>query len=59
MKFLSIFPVKLKYDVVECNIWQEQARKEREEVDRMLEENKRRVEEAQGREALKLIQRQK
>ncbi|XP_022970869.1 uncharacterized protein At1g10890-like [Cucurbita maxima] len=38
---------------------EEQARKEREEVDRMLEENRRRVEEGQGREALKLIQRQK
>ena len=33
---------------------QEQARKEREELDKMLEENRRRVEEAQKREALEL-----
>ena len=34
--------------------WQEQARREREELDKMLEENKRRVEESQRREALEL-----
>lgn len=40
------------------NILQEQARREREELDRMLEENKRRVEEAQRREALELARKE-
>lgn len=38
--------------LAEARLKQEQAQKEREELDKMLEENKRRVEEAQRREAL-------
>ncbi|MBA0789400.1 hypothetical protein Gotri_026254 [Gossypium trilobum] len=38
--------------LAEARLKQEQARREREELDKMLEENKRRVEEAQRREAL-------
>ncbi|KAL6536935.1 hypothetical protein OROHE_012519 [Orobanche hederae] len=64
-----LFPSLLEYDLG-VKIWllaimylilgvpgaymQEQSRKEREELDKMLEENRRRVEEAQRREALEL-----
>lgn len=40
--------------LIEARQKEEQARKEREELDKMLEENRRRVEEAQRREALEL-----
>ncbi|KAK6259203.1 hypothetical protein SCA6_013677, partial [Theobroma cacao] len=40
--------------LAEARLKQEQARREREELDKMLEENRRRVEEAQRREALEL-----
>ena len=47
--FLSFWP-RAHFDMNMTT--QEQARKEREELDKMLEENRRRVEEAQRREAL-------
>ena len=52
--FSLLFYVKFTYDLIGSQHFQEQARKEREELDRMLEENRRRVEEAQQREALEL-----
>lgn len=48
---LEIYHSSTNYRV---NYNQEKARREREELDKMLEENRRRVEEAQRREALEL-----
>ena len=49
---LNTFFCYSSFSKLNVSYLQEQARKEREELDKMLEENRRRVEEAQRREAL-------
>lgn len=54
IKFFSFYSLDSQWlkDLHLAYVVQEQARKEKEELERMLEENRRRVEEAQRREAL-------